>query len=113
VGGYVPHMDTTAAFVRSAADGAVEVVVNFGPLSGREATLAEVDRLARRVCDVASDVRAHAVRTHDMGPQSEAIVHQVIVEADARASEAEAIRVICEAWAADCASERSLGPLGT
>ena len=104
-------MDIPAAFVRSAADEAVEIVVNFGPLSGREATLAEVDRLARRVCDVAGQVRAHAVRTHDMGPHSEAIVHQVIVEADAPAADTEAIRTICEAWAVECASERSLEPL--
>jgi hypothetical protein len=105
-------MDTTTAFVRSAADGVVEIVVNFGPVSGREATLAEVDRLARRLCDVADHVRAHAVRTHDMGPECESIVHQVIVEASAPASEAEDLRMISEAWAADCAAERSLQPLG-
>jgi cell pole-organizing protein PopZ len=105
-------MDPTTAFVRSAADGAIEIVVNFGPLSGREATLAEVDRLARRLCDVAAHVRAHAVRTHDMGPEYEWIVHQVIVEASAPASEAEALRTISEAWATECAAERSLEPLG-
>jgi hypothetical protein len=104
-------MDTTVAFVRAVHDGTVEVVVNFGPLSGREATLAEVDRLARRLCDVAGDVRAHAVRTHDMGRYSEAIVHQVVVEACVSASEAEAVRSICEDWASDCADERSLAPL--
>lgn len=106
-------MDSTTAFVRSAADGAVEVVVNFGPLSGREATLAEVDRLARRLVEVAGEVRAHAVRTHDMGPESEAIVHQVVVEAEAPANTAESVRSICEAWALDCATERSVEPLGT
>jgi hypothetical protein len=106
-------MDTTVAFVRAASDGAVEVVVNFGPLSGREATLAEVDRLARRLLDVAADIRAHAVRTHDMGPQSETIVHQVVVEAFAPAGHAEAVRSICEDWAKDCANERTLEPLET
>ena len=104
-------MDLTTAFVRSAANGNVEVVVNFGPLSGREATLAEVDRLARRLVDVAGEVRAHAVRTHDMGPDSEAIVHQVVVEAEAPASAAEVVRSICEEWAVDCAAERSIEPL--
>jgi hypothetical protein len=109
--GYQVLMDTTVAFVRAASDGAVEVVANFGPLSGREATLAEVDRLARRLCDVAQDVRAHAVRTHDMGRHSESIVHQVIVEARAPMSETETLRSICEEWAIDCANERSLEPL--
>jgi len=88
-----------------------EIVVNFGPLSGREATLAEVDRLARRLLEVTGQVRVHAVRTHDMGPESESIVHQVVVEADASADRADAVRDICEDWALDCAEERSLSPL--
>jgi hypothetical protein len=105
-------MDLTTAFIRSDLGGAIEIVVNFGPLSGREATLAEVDRLARRVLEIADNVRVHAVRTHDMGPQSETIVHQVVVEADALTEEAAALREVCEAWAADCAAERTLEPLG-
>jgi hypothetical protein len=109
--GYKRGMDPTTAFVRSATDGVVEIVVNFGPLTGREATLAEVDRLARRLCNVADNVRAHAVRTHDMGPERESIVHQVIVEASADAADAETMRLLTEAWAADCAAERSLEPL--
>lgn len=104
-------MDTTVAFLRAEGDGAVEVVVNFGPLCGREATLAEVDRLARRLLRVTEDVRAHAVRTHDMGPESEAIVHQVVVEACAPAALSEAVRAVCEDWAKDCASERTVEPL--
>ncbi|MCZ7589343.1 MAG: hypothetical protein M5U27_10925 [Gaiella sp.] len=106
-------MNAAIAFVRSNADGAVEVVVNFGPLSGREATLAEVDRLARRLlATAAARVRVDAVRTHDMSPDTETIVHQVVVEADAPATEARALRDVCEAWAIDCADERSLEPLG-
>jgi hypothetical protein len=106
-------MDTTTAFVQSATDECVQIAVNFGPLSGREATLAEVDRLARRLCDRWGAARAQAVRTHDMGPRSEAIVHQVLVEVEAPLSEAEAIRSICEEWAAECAAERSIEPLDT
>ena len=100
----------TTAFIRSDADRAIEIVVNFGPLSGREATMAEADRLARRLLATAVQVRVHAVRIHDMGPDSESIVHQVIVEADAATSEAEALRQVCETWATDCAAERSLLP---
>ena len=89
-------MDLTTAFVRSTADGTVDIVV---------------DRLARRLLSVARDVRVHAVRTHDMGPDRETIVHQVLVEADASADRADAVRDICEDWALDCAEERSLSPL--
>jgi hypothetical protein len=111
--GYGISMDLTTAFIRSADEGEIEIVVNFGPLSGREATLAEVDRLARRLLDVAEDVRVDAVRSHDVGPHSETIVHQVVVSAVAQAAEAEMLRDIAEAWAADCAAERSLEPLGS
>ena len=104
-------MDTTTAFIRPAANGFPEIVVNFGLLTGREATLAEVDRLGRRVCTVAGDVRVHAVRVHDMGPGSESIVNQVIVYAQATPSDVEAIRSICEDWAVDCANERTIEPL--
>jgi hypothetical protein len=48
-----------------------------------------------------------------MGPQSETIVHQVVVEALAPAGHAEAVRSICEDWATDCANERTLEPLKT
>ena len=104
-------MDLTTAFIRSEAEGAIEIVVNFGPLSGREATLAEVDRLARRLLEIAEDVRVDAVRSHDMGPHSETIVHQVVATAVASPSAAEPLRDIAEAWAAECAAERSLEPL--
>ena len=104
-------MDETTAFIRSADDGAVEIVVNFGPLSGREATLAEVDRLARRLLATVDDVRVHAVRTHDVSEASESIVHQVVVEAPAPAATAGLLRDVCEEWAADCAAERSVEPL--
>ena len=104
-------MDTTTAFVRSDAGGAIEIVVNFGPLAGREATEAEVDRLARRLLETAERVAVSAVRRHDMGPETESIVHQVIVEAVAPASAAAVLRDVCDAWAAECAAERSLEPL--
>src|SRR6476619_1382765 len=105
-------MNQTIAFIRPGAGGTPEIVVNFGPLTGREATLAEIDRLARRLLEVAARVRGRAVRTHDMTPETETIVHQVVAEADAAASDSGLLRDICEDWAVDCAEERSLEPLG-
>jgi hypothetical protein len=105
-------MNTTVAFIRPGSGVASEVVVNFGPLTGREATIAEIDRLARRLLGVASRVRVHAVRTHDVTAETETIVHQVVAEADAPESRREELREICEEWAVDCAEERSLEPLG-
>jgi len=105
-------MDTTIAFLRPASDGSTEIVVNFGLLSGREATLAEVDRLARRLCDVMPEARVHAVRTHDMTRGAESVVHQVVVEAGDAEGDAETMRSISERWATECAEDRSLEPLG-
>lgn len=105
-------MDVSTAFIRSDVDGAIEVVVNFGPLSGREATLAEVDRLGRRLLATADRVTAHAIRSHDMSDDRETIVHQVVVEAVAPSDCAEELRDICEAWAVECATERSVTPRG-
>lgn len=105
-------MDTTIAFVRSASGRDTEIVVNFGLLCGREATLAEVDRLAGQLCEVLPEVRVHAVRTHDVARGSEAVVHQVVVEGGPAGVDAEELRTISEAWARDCAADRSLEPLG-
>ena len=104
-------MDPTIAFIGSRDPGAIEIVVNFGPLTGREATQAEVDRLARRLLGIAEDVRVHAVRTHDVSETSESIVHRVVVEPAARTADAEALRSVCETWAVECAEERSLDPV--
>lgn len=104
-------MDLTTAFVRSDDQGATEIVVNFGPLAGREATEAEVDRLARRLLGTVEFVRVHAVRSHEMSAQSESIVHQVVVQLPVETDDLEELREICEAWAADCAAERSVTPL--
>lgn len=104
-------MDPTIAFISSGDSGAVEIVVNFGPLTGREATQAEVDRLARRLLETAEDVRVHAIRTHDMSRTSESIVHRVVVEPPSPTADAEALRLVCETWASECAEERSLDPV--
>lgn len=104
-------MDTTVAFVRPSSDRGNEIVVNFGLLSGREATIAEVDRLARRLCALTGEVRVHAVRTHDVSAGSESVVHQVVAEAP-DGLDPEALRAICEDWAKDCAADRTLEPLG-
>ena len=109
--GYRVRMDLTTAFLRSDDTGATEIVVNFGPLAGREATLAEVDRLARRLLGDVEYVRVHAIRSHEMSAQSESIVHQVVVQVPDGSEGVEHLREMCEAWAAECAAERSVEPI--
>jgi hypothetical protein len=60
-------MELPASFIES--DGSV--VVNFGILTGREATIAEVDRLARSVSLAgANEISIVAQRRHEYGDSS-------------------------------------------
>ncbi len=98
--------DPTLVFSNETLDGS-EIVVNFGVHAGREATQAEIDRLARRLL---SDVESFTVvseNRYGFDQDAEAAVHQVRVELPpGRANEFLASTI--EAWARDCIAERSL-----
>src|SRR5712692_5705248 len=93
----------------------VEIGVNFGVLSGREATRAEVDRLARQLLPLLGEVSIVSEQRYEVGAGLEVCLHQVRIEvAPARlpsepgALEELTARVVAlaEAWALDCAAER-------
>jgi hypothetical protein len=87
------------------------IVVNFGVLSGREATQAEVDRLGRRLLRAVPHVSVSACRRHELADDGhESIVHQVVVEGIEPALARDLVAV-CDDWATDCAAERRLEPL--
>ena len=97
-----------ATFV--AADGSI--VMNFGLLAGREATQAEIDRLAQALHSEAGagpDITIVATRRQDYGPGIETITHQVHVEATG--VESAAPEAVCRAWVLSCAAERRVEPL--
>lgn len=98
------------SFVRVDDDAGRSIVVNFGVLSGREATQAEVDRLGRRLLGSLPRVSVSACRRHELAAGHESIVHQVVVEGLDPAVADEVVG-ICDAWATDCAAERRLEPL--
>jgi hypothetical protein len=92
-----------------AEDGSL--VVNFGILSGREATQAELDRLALmlREAGARAEMTITAARRQDYGRGFEGVVHQVHVTlAD---SPAPSVKAICREWALNCAEERHVEPL--
>jgi hypothetical protein len=99
-------MDLPASFTES--DGSV--VVNFGILTGREATIAEVDRLARSLSQAGGDdIRIVAQRAHEYGGGVETVVHQVIVAAgDVDTEELERLATL---WVHECAADRHVAPL--
>jgi hypothetical protein len=94
--------DSTLAF---AVDG--EVRVNFGIFAGREATPAEIDRLAEWLLDEVGEVSIVSEERHEIDTHGEAVVHQVRIEVEHRDGETEQ-RILerAEHWARLCVAER-------
>jgi hypothetical protein len=97
----------TLVFARE-HDGRPELVVNFGVYSGREATEAEIRRLAQRLLEQLESVEIISERRYELDAEVEATVHQVRVVVppadDGRQSE---IMPIVADWAHDSIGERS------
>ena len=87
------------------------VVVNFGILSGREATQAELDRLALvlREAGAGAEMTITAARRQVYGRRFEGVVHQVQVTL--AGSPTPSVEAICREWALNCAKDRSVEPL--
>ena len=85
-------------------------VVNFGILTGREATIAEVDRLARSLALAGAEtIQIAAQRLHDYGGGVETVVHQVHVQSDV--VDTEELERLCTLWVHECAADRHVAPL--
>jgi hypothetical protein len=93
------------------ADETGTIVVNFGVLTGREATQAELDRLALalRQAGAGPDMTITAARRQDYARHFESVSHQVRVEVPG--SPASWVEAICGAWAVSCAEDRRIEPL--
>jgi hypothetical protein len=93
------------------ADESGRIVVNFGVLTGREATQAELDRLALalRQAGAGAEMTITAARRQDYGDHFESVAHQVHVTV--RGYPASRLEAICSAWAVSCAEDRSIEPL--
>jgi hypothetical protein len=94
---------------------AIEVCVNFGVFAGREATPAEIDRLAEWLLDDVGEVSIISEERHEIDANVEASVHQVRIELAAdrvpgagEAREALEDRLLerAEHWARLCVAER-------
>ena len=92
---------------------AIEVRVNFGVFAGREATPAEIDRLAEWLLDEVGEVSIISEERHEIDANVEASVHQVRIEIaaddlDGQSREDLERRILerCEHWAHVCVAER-------
>ena len=108
--------DQTIAFaVQRPEPPALEVRVNFGVVAGRDATAAEIDRLAEWLLDEVGEVSIISEERHEIDANVEASVHQVRIEVasdrvpgdpDERAAIEERIVERAEHWANLCVAER-------
>lgn len=94
---------------------AIEVRINFGIFAGREATAAEIDRLASWLLDEVGEVSIISEERHEIDANVEASVHQVRIEVSAdrvpadpaeRTAVEERILERAEHWAHVCVAER-------
>ena len=89
------------------------IVINFGILCGREATQAEIDRLAQALNDQAGagpDITIVSSRRQDYGLGIETVTHQVTVESTGVLSALP--EAVCSSWVERCAAERRVESLG-
>jgi hypothetical protein len=112
-------MDPAIAFrVRTPERPALEVRVNFGVYSGRNATPAEIDDLARCLRAEVPTFAVVAEERHQFGDGMETSLHQVVIEVERQNADdlsdetCERIVVVADRWAAACIAARSeLGEL--
>lgn len=90
------------------ASGDREILVNFGVISGREATAAEIEELARELHVRLSAFSIVSEQRYEFAGDVEAAVHQVRIQVEAPIDEELRGRLleIVERWAASCAAER-------
>ena len=87
-----------------------EIRVNFGVITGREVTAAEVDELARELGARVDAFSIVAEQRYEFAGDVEATVHQVKIEVE-KPIEVEfrgRLIEIVERWADACAAERTL-----
>jgi hypothetical protein len=92
-------------------DADLELVVNFGVFSGREATPAEIERLARRLLEELDSIEIICEQRYEFDREMEATVHRIRIELPpGTAGRTVALRGLVEEWAEDCIEERRLTP---
>jgi gamma-glutamylcyclotransferase (GGCT)/AIG2-like uncharacterized protein YtfP len=89
-------------------EGRPAIVVNFGVFSGREATEAEIYRLAQRLLEELDSVEIISERRYEVDAEVEATVHQVhiVLPPNADRRETELMPIVSD-WAHDTIGERS------
>jgi hypothetical protein len=98
----------TLVFVDDTEEGAdLEVVVNFGVYSGRQATPAEIERLAHAVLEEIESVEIICEQRYEFDREVEATVYRIRVQVPPGSeSRAGILREHVDEWARECIGER-------
>ncbi len=102
-------MEDTLALAETTANGGFAVRVNFGVLTGRQATSAELEALGRTLVGQVGEVSLISEERFELSAHSEAEVHQVRIELESAALDEALRRTVvdtAERWARACAAER-------
>jgi hypothetical protein len=101
--------------VRAPEQPGLEIRVNFGMHAGRQATAAEIQELGASLLPEIGEAEIVAEERFEIGPVSEADVHQVRIEVPEAGLPADDFQVgelagrlvaIAERWATGCIAER-------
>ena len=98
-------IDPPTVFVTEPDTSPLEVRVNFGLLTGREATPAELDDLAGRLVPLLGSVSLIAEHRQETDGHAEAELHQVRIDL-ASGDRADEVVSIAESWLEDCFESR-------
>lgn len=103
-------MDPAIAFrVREHERPTLEVRVNFGVLTGRPVTPAEIDDLARELRKLVPSFEIVAEERHEFGDDREVSLHQVVIEmGDGSDDVAMDVVGAAERWAQACYAVRHI-----
>ena len=98
-----------AFWVRDHERPRLEVRVNFGVLTGRQVTPAEIDDLARLLRTIAPTFEIVAEDRHEFGDSIEVSVHQVVIEMRETGDDvAKDVIGTAEIWASACYQARHI-----
>jgi hypothetical protein len=91
---------------------ALRVRVNFGVFSGRQATPAEIDTLARALHGHVASFTIVAEERHEFAGDVEAAIHQIVIEVEHAYAGydvdelCDRIVALADRWASDCFADR-------
>ncbi|HEV8248790.1 MAG TPA: hypothetical protein VGQ15_02345 [Gaiellaceae bacterium] len=98
-------IDPPRVIVSEPTTSALEVRVNFGLLTGREATPAELDDLAGRLVPLLGSVSLVAEHRQETDGRAEAELHQVRIDL-AAGDPADEVVAVAERWLENCFETR-------